>query len=204
MPEVNLSNPLGYYCAPNAATPNYAAASDVRTFIGWLCFDAAQGWDSKIEEHKDFKEFLMEVQEAAVEIVEDAFMRLKVYVDEDDLGSMTTAQDLQGNYTADVPGKRNKDNEATADYCFHLDFGEGDTEGTVLLIISAGVMNYDRCVHDDIDCVSYLDVWIRKPNWYEDAICELNVVKEELAVLHKNVKGLKSIAARRPLIPEGK
>jgi hypothetical protein len=44
----NFRNPLGYWCAPNACTPGYAAEDDLRDFIGyaWTQCDFGNGnWE---------------------------------------------------------------------------------------------------------------------------------------------------------------
>lgn len=59
----NWENPLGYWCAPNAATPNYVAAWDVLEVLGYSWMVCASGWCDKIAKSPKFKGFVREIRE---------------------------------------------------------------------------------------------------------------------------------------------
>lgn len=59
----NWENPLGYWCAPNGATPEYVAAWDVLETLGYAWMDVAGEWDPKILQSKKFYPFIREIRE---------------------------------------------------------------------------------------------------------------------------------------------
>ena len=127
------NNPLGYWCAPNGATPEYIANPDLHSVLGFILMEhVGPGWAEDIQQHANFREFVQELQVNTLCIME--------YV-------LSEISNLEENHDLDPGSNYDSDSFGVQDYTTSALMSEEDAEKNPARQVEYGQyvqMNYEE------------------------------------------------------------
>ena len=126
------ANPMGFYCAPNQATPDYVCYSDIRMFIAYgmmVChcdLQDVKGYTPNASHYHELRGYFLDTVERALRVYPELERGKEVQEDLQGYGSML--------YTADADREGVKDGKSPEnefDFTWHVE--RVDHEGNVCL-----------------------------------------------------------------------
>jgi len=173
-----VENPLGYWCAPNGATPDYVATESIRDFVAWMFYRVQADWCHEVCRHKDYPAFIREVRQGILRGLADAMEYVHKHQEIDDLESaIETYVDLD----------KSVFNVVGVDDEVHINVRVVDTEDEyhrdeLKLYMELDCLSTDAEVHNYEAGDGWLTVPVGNTGWYEDAKEELQAIAKEVGI----------------------
>jgi len=181
-----LKNPLHYYCAANAATPDYVLTDDAHAFLAWMCFCATQGWTEEVEAHDDYGGFVMDVQSGVLELAKIAVDMMFIAFKDHAVPECEDI-DVGSDHCYSVPGVED------AEYQLRAQIRCDPVTNVKQIVFIDGVISNTI---DTDDHVSWWQINVHEPHWHLDLLAVIDSAKDELEMRHNRYKGIKVMPSR--------